>query len=169
MQHACKFVRAKFALCLQRIWANFGLFLPKSALVSAWGNFFLCGETLETFWDQSALLGEHLSQKLPLPSPNNPIFSAKDVLFRVQKYLPKKCFLGFLSKGRLNLWARYAKPKTQINFFFLGATLLIQNSNFRVQGCFFNNCIEKNQNKTHSEEGSSSHNSLRDGSRYQIR
>ena len=30
---------------------------------------------------------------------------------------------------------------------------VIQNSNFRV--CFFNNYIEKNQNKTHSEEGTS--------------
>ena len=30
---------------------------------------------------------------------------------------------------------------------------------------FVNNRIEKNQNKTHFEEGSSSHNSLRDGSR----
>ena len=39
-------------------------------------------------------------------------------------------------------------------------------SGFRV--CFFNNFIEKNQNKTHFEEGSSSHNSLRNGSRYQI-
>merc|ERR1712012_485450 len=36
---------------------------------------------------------------------------------------------------------------------------LIQNSNFRVQGMFFNDCIEKNQNKTHVEEGSSSHKS----------
>ena len=44
----------------------------------------------------------------------------------------------------------------------------IQKRNFRVQGMFFNNCIEKNQNKTHFEEGSSSHNSLGDGSRYQI-
>ena len=42
---------------------------------------------------------------------------------------------------------------------------LIQNSNVRVQGMFFNNCIEKNQNKTHFEEGSRSHTSLRDGSR----
>ena len=32
---------------------------------------------------------------------------------------------------------------------------LIQKSNFRVQGMFFNNCIEKNQNKTHFEEGTS--------------
>ena len=32
---------------------------------------------------------------------------------------------------------------------------LIQNSNFRAQGVFFNNCIEKNQNKTHFEEGTS--------------
>ena len=45
---------------------------------------------------------------------------------------------------------------------------LIRKSNFSVQGMFFNNCIEKNQNKTHFEEGSSSHTSLRDGSRYQI-
>ena len=41
---------------------------------------------------------------------------------------------------------------------------LIQKSYFRVQGMFFNNCIEKNQNKTQFEEGSSSPTSLRDGS-----
>ena len=40
-------------------------------------------------------------------------------------------------------------------------------SGFRV--CFFNNYIEKHQNNTYFEEGPSSHNSLRDGSRYQIR
>ena len=34
---------------------------------------------------------------------------------------------------------------------------------------FFNNCIEKNQNKTHFEEGSRSHTSLRDGSGMIIR
>ena len=39
-------------------------------------------------------------------------------------------------------------------------------SGFRV--CFCNNCIEKNQNKVHFEEDSSSHTSLRDGSSYQI-
>ena len=38
-------------------------------------------------------------------------------------------------------------------------------SGFRVS--FFNNCIEKNQNKTHFEEGSSSHTSLRDRPGYQ--
>ena len=43
---------------------------------------------------------------------------------------------------------------------------LIQKSNFRV--CFFNNWIEKNQNNSHSDEGFSSHTSLRDGSHYQI-
>ena len=32
---------------------------------------------------------------------------------------------------------------------------LIQKSNFRVQGMFFNNRIDKNQNQTHSEEGTS--------------
>ena len=41
-------------------------------------------------------------------------------------------------------------------------------SNFMVKGLFFINCIEKNQNKAHFEECSSSHTSLRDGSRYQI-
>ena len=46
---------------------------------------------------------------------------------------------------------------------------LIQNSNFRVQGMFFSTIVSsKNQNKTHIEEGSSSHNSKRDGSRYKI-
>ena len=44
---------------------------------------------------------------------------------------------------------------------------LIQKSIFRVQGMFFNNCIEKSQNKIHFEEGSSNHTSLRDGSGYQ--
>ena len=44
---------------------------------------------------------------------------------------------------------------------------LIQKSNFRVQVCFLNNCIEKNQNKTHFEEDFSSHTSLRDGPGYQ--
>ena len=44
---------------------------------------------------------------------------------------------------------------------------LIQKSNIRVQGMYFNNCIEKNQNKTQFEEGFSSHTSLRDGSGYQ--
>ena len=32
---------------------------------------------------------------------------------------------------------------------------LLLNSNFRVQSMFFNNCIEKNQNKTHFEEATS--------------
>ena len=32
---------------------------------------------------------------------------------------------------------------------------LIQKGNFRVQGLFFKNCIEKNQNKTPFEEGTS--------------
>ena len=32
---------------------------------------------------------------------------------------------------------------------------LIQKSNSWFRVCFFNNCIEKNQNPTHSEEGTS--------------
>ena len=48
---------------------------------------------------------------------------------------------------------------------------LIQKSNFRAQGMFFfvKNCIKKNQNKTHFEECSSIHTSLRDGSGYKNR
>jgi len=38
---------------------------------------------------------------------------AKNVVFRVQKY-PKNYFFGFLSKGRLNLLAKYSEPKKQI-------------------------------------------------------
>ena len=45
---------------------------------------------------------------------------------------------------------------------------LIQKSNLGFRVCFFNNFIEKNQNKTQFEEGSNSHTSLRAGSRYQI-
>ena len=50
---------------------------------------------------------------------------------------------------------------------FLSMTL-IQNSNIRVQGMFLRQLYWENQNKTHMEEGSSRHNSIRDGSRYQI-
>ena len=46
--------------------ADFGLLLPKSASVLLKEFFFLCVETLATFRDQSAMLREHLSQKLPL-------------------------------------------------------------------------------------------------------
>ena len=41
------------------------------------GQFFLCRETLATFRDQSAMLGEHLSQKLALAHPYNPMFWPK--------------------------------------------------------------------------------------------
>ena len=52
----------------------------------------------------------------------NSIFMAKNVLFRVQNY-PN--FFGFLSKGWLNLWARYSEPQKQIPkiFFPLGASI----------------------------------------------
>ena len=44
--------------------ADFDLFWPKCASVFLWGNFQFCGETVATFRDQSAMLGEHLSQKI---------------------------------------------------------------------------------------------------------
>ena len=62
--------------CIARI-ADFGLFWPRLASVFAWGNFFLCGEILATFRDQSAMLGEHLSQKITLAHPYYPKFWAK--------------------------------------------------------------------------------------------
>ena len=96
-------------ICIMRI-VDFGLFLPKSASVSAMGNFPHRWESLETFRDQSALLGEHLSKKLPPSSPLQPHFMAKNVLFRVQKS-PKQLFFGLLSHGRLDLWAKYSEPK----------------------------------------------------------
>ena len=37
---------------------------------------------------------------------------------------------------------------------------LIQKSNFMVQGMFFNNCIEKNQNKPHFEKNISYYEAL---------
>ena len=100
--------------------ANISQFWPISTQISfgfCVGKFFpVWGNTWNFLGSISTARGTFEPKTSP-SSPNNPIFSAKDVLFRVQKYLPKKCFLGFLSKGRLNLWARYAKPKTQIIFF----------------------------------------------------
>ena len=57
--------------------ANFGLFLRKSASIFAMGNFFHGQENSENSRDQSALLGEHLSQNLPLPPPYIPFFGQK--------------------------------------------------------------------------------------------
>ena len=45
---------------------------------------------------------------------------------------------------------------------------LIQNSNFRVQGMFFQQLYREESKQDTLEEGSSSHNSLRVGSSYQI-
>ena len=82
----------------------------------------------------------------------------------------KKAAIVIDTKGRvrlpnqMNFWKRAKgggvifNPKIYIADFgnvkqaFLSMKL-IQKSNFRV--CFFNNCIEKNQNKTHFEEGTS--------------
>ena len=44
-------------------------------------------------------------------------FLAKNVPRGVQKWIKK--FRLFLSKGRLNLWARYSKPRKKLKFFFL--------------------------------------------------
>ena len=71
-----------------------------------------------TFRDQSAMLGEHLSHKKNLKPPYNPKIWLK--------MWPRKSkiVLPFLSKGRLNLLAKYSEPKKQIEkiFFPLGAT-----------------------------------------------
>ena len=63
---------AELALRIKGILANFDLFWPNCASAFVRGNFFLWGETQATFRDQSAMLGEHLSQKLTLAHPLNP-------------------------------------------------------------------------------------------------
>ena len=86
------------AIRVWRILADLGLLGPKSASVFLTTLFFLRAYQHETFKDQSAMLGEHLSQKLMPAHTYNPIFGHR----------------------RLNLWARYAKspPKNIIIFFF---------------------------------------------------
>ena len=62
------------------------------------------------------MLGKHLSQKLTLAHPYNPLFGQKRPL--VDTKMGQKFFWLFLSKDRLNLWARYSKPKRKKSFFF---------------------------------------------------
>ena len=67
----------------------------------------------EIFPIDGKLIRDHLSQKLTLAHPYHPIFLTKTVLFRVKK----STFIGFFSKGRLNLWAKYSEPKKLPKFF----------------------------------------------------
>ena len=74
------------------------------------GNLFLWGEILAKFRDQSAMLGESLSQKFALAHTSNPeIWPKKQPKFLWQ----------FLSKGRLNLWAKKSEPKNRSPTSFL--------------------------------------------------
>ena len=110
------------ALRVKQILANFGLFLPKSALVYARGNFFLWGETLATFRDQSAMLGEDLSQKLPLGPPYNPLFGQKRPLGIKRK--GSKFFLQFFVKRPIKPLGKISEAQKKIAqiFFLIGAT-----------------------------------------------
>ena len=115
-QHVCGRVRANLALRLLWIFANFGIFLLKSASVFLRANFYLWGQKLATFRDQSTMLGKHLSQKLTPACTFDPLFG--------QKHPPGdqkmgQIFFPFLSKGHLNLLARYSAPpwKTRQNLF----------------------------------------------------
>ena len=65
------------AIRVWRILADLGLLGPKSASVFLTTLFFLRAYQHETFKDQSAMLGEHLSQKLPPVPLCNPIFWPK--------------------------------------------------------------------------------------------
>ena len=58
-------------ICITSI-ASFGLFWPKLASVFPSRNFWFCRETLATIRDQSAMLGEHLSQKVMRDHAQNP-------------------------------------------------------------------------------------------------
>ena len=114
--------RARLRACAPKIHitriADFCLFWPRLASVSARGIFFLGRETSATFRDRSAMLGEHLSQKSHMPPPKTP-FLAENVTEGVKK---RSQFLGpFLSKGRLNLWAKYFKPKNRFKYYFFSS------------------------------------------------
>ena len=58
------------------------------------------------------MLGEHLSQKVTLDQPYNPIFGQKPPPGSTKNGQIFFCY--YLSKGRLNLWAKYSEPKKQI-------------------------------------------------------
>ena len=66
-------------ICITRI-ADLGQFWPNFAQ-KCFGfsehTFFIWAHQHETFRDQSALLGEHLSQKITLDHTYNPIFDQK--------------------------------------------------------------------------------------------
>ena len=111
-------MRAKFALCTQRILAYF---CAKVLRFLQWEIFSMDRKILKIPGINLHCLGNIWAKIISCHPPYKPIF-AKNVLFRVQKY-PKKTF-RFLSKGRLNLMAKYSEPKKQIakTFFPLGAT-----------------------------------------------
>ena len=100
------FMRAR-KICIMRI-VDFGQFWPifaQKCFGFCDGKFFpVMGNT----WNFQGSISTARGTFEPKTPTYNPIFLAKNVLFRVQKY-PN--FFGFLSKGRLNLWAKYSEPK----------------------------------------------------------
>ena len=73
LQHICARMHANLASRVLPILACFG----PDKLRFFRGHFFPLGHRLATFRDQSAMLGEHLSQKLPLAPTYNPLFWRK--------------------------------------------------------------------------------------------
>ena len=76
------------------------------------GKFFSCEDTLETFRDQSALLGEHLSQKITRDHSNNPIFWPK-MSFLVYKNNLKN-FVFFCQKANKTSGQNIQNPKNRL-------------------------------------------------------
>ena len=124
-------VRAR-KICIVRI-VDFGQFwpifaqkcsgFPAGKFFPVMGNSSLWWETLETFRDQSALLGEYLSQKLTLAQPYNPIFWPKTSFLGYKNTL-KNYFLGVFVKKPIKPLGKIFQTQKQIVkiFFPLGAT-----------------------------------------------
>ena len=66
---------------------DFGQFWTKCDSFFGGALFFIWGHQLATFGDQSAMLGEHLSQKVPLAPPYNPKIWPKTCRRGVQKWV----------------------------------------------------------------------------------
>ena len=97
-------------------------------------------------------------------SPGQWDWSMLELCWEIICFCETSCSLVYACKYFSPISSRICKCSIWQNSVFLRHPVVI--SGFRV--CFFNNCIGKNQNKAHFEEGYLSHNSLRDGSRYQI-
>ena len=101
---------------------DLGLFWPKYASVLLGGFVFPLGRQLATFRDQSAMLEEHLSQKLPLAPSYNPIFWPKcpPGVQKLVNFFP--VFVRRPIKPLDKIFYPTPPPKKRLIFFLLGST-----------------------------------------------